>query len=367
MNGRGRWRHVTLADQLGQLLARRDAEEAFSGVVLVQREDEVLFEDACGYANRAWHIRNCVDTRFRIASISKMFTAIAMLQLVDQGKVDLGTGVVDCLGLEETTIPEEATVHHMLTMTSGIADWFDESGDWEEDWAALCRDHPIYLLRRNEDYLPLFVHEPPMAQVGERYQYNGAGYILLGLMLKRLSGLSYFDYVRRHVFAPAGMNRSEFVALDDVFPAVAEGYVPIANQLDETTGWRKNIYSTTPEAAADGGATSTAVDLVRFAQVLRDGLLLSRDMTEAMLTPQVLQHEKRHRGYTWKYGYGNAFILDQDGQVVRWGHTGEEDGVSCRLYYYPGADLDVVILGNQSWCAGSLGWEIHEFILGTTS
>lgn len=350
-------------EQLHELLARRSAEEAFSGAVLVQRQDRLFFEGAYGYANRSWKIGNRVDTRFRIASVSKMFTAVAVLRLIDEGELDLDTSVVECLGLGQTAIPREATIYHMLTMTSGIADWFDESGDWEKDWAALCRQHPIYLFRRNRDYLPLFIHAPPLAPVGEEYRYNGAGYILLGLVIERLSGLSYFDYVRRHIFTKAQMTRSDFLALDDVAPEIAEGYVPVANRDAEIIDWKRNIYSTTPEAAADGGATSTAGDLVRFLKALRNGHLLSLEMTEAILRPQVLQHEERYRGYTWKYGYGNSFMLDQDERVVRWGHTGEEDGISCRLYHYPGIGVDMVILGNQSWCAGGLGWEIHDLIV----
>ena len=356
---------MSFSDRLARLLRDKSAAEAFSGVVVVQRGDDMRFEGACGYANRPWNVPNAVGTRFRIASISKMFTAVAVLQLIDDGELRMDASVVDCLGLEQTSIPRGATVYHMLTMTSGIADWFEESGDWKEDWAALCRDHPIYLFRRNEDYLPLFLHEPPVARVGEKYQYNGAGYILLGLIIEHVSGMSYADYVRRNVFDRARMARSDFVALDDVAPEVAEGYVPVKDPCGQVVAWQKNIYSTTPEAAADGGATSTAGDLVRFSQALREGLLLSPALTEAMLTPQVLQCEERHRGYTWRYGYGNSFILGQGGRVVRWGHTGEEDGVSCRLYHYPGDDLDVAILGNQSWCAGTLGWEINELIMKT--
>jgi CubicO group peptidase (beta-lactamase class C family) len=348
--------------KLNQLLNAKTAREEFSGVVLVKQNDGTLFEGAYGYANRSWKVRNRVDTRFRIASISKMFTAVAVLQLVDAGLLSLDASVVECLGLRDTRIPEEATVYHMLTMTSGIADWFDESGDWEANWAALCREHPIYLLRRNQDYLPLFVSEEPLATVGEKHQYNGAGYILLGLIIEKLSGLSYFDYVRRNVFAKAGMPRSDFLALDGVDVAVAEGYIPITDEEEAVTGWRKNIYSTTPEAAADGGATSTAADLARFSQALRNEELLSPELTQKILTPKVPQTDERIRGYTWKYGYANAFLLENDGQTIRWGHTGEEDGVSCRLYYYPEQNLDVVILGNQSWCAGSLGWEIHDIV-----
>ena len=354
---------MLFAEQLNQLLVEKHRQEQFSGAVLIGRNGEALFRQSYGYANRSWKVENQFDTRFRIASISKMFTAVAILQLIEANKLDIDTSIIGCLGLENSQIPKEATVYHMLTMTSGIADWFDESGDWEQNWAALCREHPIYLFRDNEDYLPLFVNERPIAPVGEKHHYNGAGYILLGLVIAKVSGLSYFDYVRQHIFAKAQMMRSDFVALDGINPEVAEGYIPIPDDDDNILGWKKNIYSTTPEAAADGGATSTVDDLMRFSQSLRDQHLLSAKMTREMLTPKVLEEDNLFRGYIWKYGYGNFFILDQNEQVVRWGHTGEEDGVSCRLYYYPKEDLDMVILANQSWCAGSLAWQVHDLIL----
>ena len=86
-----------------------------------------------------------------------------------------------------------------------------------------------------------------------------------------------------------------------------------------------------------------------------------------MLTPRVLERAERLRGYTWKYGYGSFFLLNDSDEIVRWGHTGEEDGVSCRLYYYPRENLDVILLGNQSWCAGTFAWEIHDLILRMAS
>ena len=353
---------MSLTENLHQLLLDLSQDEKFSGVVSLHREQNTVFEGAYGYANRSWKIHNSLDTRFRIASISKMFTAVALLQLIEEGALALDTRLVDCLDLKDTRIPKEATIYHMLTMTSGIADWFDESGDWEEDWTALCRQHPIYLFRSHEDYLPLFVNEEPAAPVGQKHQYNGAGYILLGLCIEKVSGKSYFDYVRQQIFEPASMGRSGFPALDDPTPEVAEGYLQIKDEEDRILGWKKNIYSTTPDPVADGGATSTAADLARFSRALRKGDFLSTEMTREMLTPKVLANEEQFRGYIWKYGYANYFILDQHENIVRWGHTGEEDGVSCRLYYYPQEDLDVIILGNQSWCAGSLGWSIHDLI-----
>jgi len=356
---------MTFAEELDQRISNKSREEQFSGVILVKRGENDLFKIAYGYANRSWKIENQVDTRFRIASVSKLFTAVAILQLIEQNKLSLDTSVVECLSLESTTIPKEATIEHMLTMTSGIADWFEESGDWEENWAALCREHPIYLFRRNEDYLPLFVSKAPLFPVGEKHQYNGAGYILLGLIIEKVSGLPYFDYIRQHIFKKAQMTRSDFLPLDGVSEEVAEGYIPVEKD-DKVIGWKKNIYSTTPEAAADGGATSTVDDLSRFSRTLREGPLLSAKFTQEMLTPKVLERTEPLRGYTWKYGYGNFFLLDDADQIVRWGHTGEEDGVSCRLYYYPRENLDVIILGNQSWCAGSLAWEIHDLIVKMT-
>ena len=353
---------MAFADRLEQVLTDKTLEPAFSGAVLVTRGDEV-FKRAYGYANRSWKVENRTDTRFRVASVSKMFTAVAVLQLVEAGKLELTTPITTCLGLKNTTISEEVTVYHLLTMTAGIADWFDESGDGEENWAALCRKYPLYLFRRHEDYLPLFVNAPPTAPVGEKHHYNNAGYVLLGMIVEKVSGLSYFDYVRQHIFESAQMTRSDFPALEGVDDEVAEGYVPITDDENTITDWQKNIYSATPIGAADGGASSTVDDLRRFARALREGRLLSAAITQEMLTPKVLADDEPHRGYTWMYGYGLFFLLDEADQIVRWGHTGEEDGVSCRLYSYPQEDVDVVILGNRSGCAGALGWELHDLVL----
>jgi CubicO group peptidase (beta-lactamase class C family) len=354
---------MSILEKLEQHLSVRSQQEEFSGVVSLEQGGQTIFDGAYGYAHRGFKIRNQLNTRFRMASISKLFTAVATLQLIEVGRLDFHTQVAGALGLEGTKIPAEATVYHMLTMTSGMADWFEESGNWEADWAALIREHPIYLFRKNEDYLPLFAHLDPLFPVGERHQYNGAGYILLGMLIEKLSGHPYFDYVQQNVFERAGMNRTGFLALDGVDEDAAEGYIPIHDAEERITGWKKNIYSTTVEAAADGGASSTAADIISFAQALRSGKLLGPDMTGAMLTPQVLEDDEKVEGYTWMYGFANMFLLDESGRIVRWGHTGEEDGVSCRLYHYPGADLDVAIMGNQSWCAGELSWEIHRMIV----
>ncbi|MDX1523919.1 MAG: serine hydrolase domain-containing protein, partial [Anaerolineae bacterium] len=287
---------ASFGQTLAKLVSEQSQAEQFSGVILVQHDGEILFREAFSYANRSWAIKNQVETSFRIASISKMFTAVAILQLIEQGRLTFDTEVVPLLSLKNTEIPPQVTIYHLLTMTAGIADWFDESGDWEANWAALCREQPLYLLRNNRDYLPLFVNQPPLAAVGERYQYNGAGYILLGLIIEQVTGQPYFEAIRRQVFEPAGMTDTDFIALDGVETEVAEGYIPLKDSDGAITGWRKNIYATTPEAAADGGATSTAPDLIRFTQALRVGKLLSAEMTQEILTPKVVDEATQFRG-----------------------------------------------------------------------
>ncbi|MCP4416721.1 MAG: serine hydrolase [Chloroflexi bacterium] len=348
--------------KLTKLLNQKTNDEQFSGVVALWQDGQPFFEHVCGFAHRGWKIKSGMDTRFRLASISKMFTAVSILQLIEQNKLDFATLIVDLLDLGQTTIPPNVTIQHLLTMSSGIADWFEESENWEADWAALIRERPLYLLRKNADYLPLFSQKLPNFLAGQRYQYNNAGYILLGLALEAITKQTYFEYIRQHIFTPANMNNADFIGLDAIAPNLAEGYI---RHKDGKTGqmtWQKNIYGTTPEAAADGGAVATAVDLFRFSDALRNGRLLSSKLTQAMLTPHIAQSDDPMRGYLWQYGYGNEFVFEQNKQLLRWGHTGEEDGVSCRLYHYPEQKLDVVILGNQSWCAGTLGWEIHDLI-----
>lgn len=353
---------MNLARELEKLLPEKAATGSFSGIVAVRRRGQSLFAGACGWADRAWQVKNRVDTRFRLASVSKLFTAVASLQLVDRGLLALDTPVAAALGLEATQISPTVTVAHLLTMTAGIADWFEEDGDWEAAWAALCREHPLYLFRENADYLPLFIYDPPLAPVGEIHRYNNASYILLGLLIEKVSGTPYFDYVRQQIFAPAGMTGSDFLALDEIHENVAEGYVPVTAEEEQVVGWKRNIYAVTPVPAADGGATAPAGDLFRFLDALRAGNLLDPDTTRALLSPHG-EEDTIFRGDTWEYGYGFQFLRDNAGEIVRYGKSGEEDGVSCRLYHYPGQELDVVILGNQSWCAGKLGWEIHDLIL----
>ena len=168
------------------LLRELEVADRFSGVVGVTQGDQDLLLDAFGYANRAWRIPATVETRFDTASITKLFTAMATLQLVEKGAFALDTSVIGYLGLEETGISLAVTPYHLLTHTSGIADDADEeAGERYED---LFLERPNYSVTETADYLPQFVGKPPNFAPGEGCRYCNVGYVLLGLMIERATG-----------------------------------------------------------------------------------------------------------------------------------------------------------------------------------
>lgn len=328
--------------------------ELFSGVVLLARDGHPLYQKACGQANRMCGTPNRMETRFATASLTKMFTAVAVIQMIEAGKVNWETSVVEYLGLQNGAIPTTVTVEHLLTHTSGIADYIDEEDPmgFENLWKMLSPNS----VDSPQKLLPFFMDEDPLQAPGIGFEYNNAGYILLGMVLEKAMGLSYDEVIRRGIFQRAGMNHSDFIPLTRVAGDLAEGYIPVRDGENFLICWERNIYSLPAHGLPDGGAYSTAWDLVHFLRGLRKGSLLSGPYTERVLTPQVTVDRN------WKYGYGLWFD-EEEGALVRYGHTGEDPGVSARAYHYPLFNLDLVILGNQSYCAGDLDWQFHQIIM----
>ena len=337
-------------------LAERDE---FSGVVLVTQGDTRLFAGAYGYASRAWGVSNSLATRFDTASITKLFTAVATLQLVEQKQLALDTPVVDLLGLEGTNIASEVTIYHLLTHTSGIGDDADEEND--ERYEDLWQTRPNYAVMTTADFLPQFVYKSPNFPPGQGCRYCNCGYVLLGLAIEKVSGLEYRDYVRQQIFAAAGMAHSDFFRQDRVNPNVAEGSDPIRDAAGTISGWKKNIYSFPPVGSPDGGAHVTAGDLDRFLRAVQRGELLAPQMTAAFLTPQV--HYRAMNGWNKYFGFGLWFYVDSAGQVVCYEKEGVNVGVSGAIRYFPQDDINVVILSNMEEGVWSPIWQLHEMVV----
>ena len=336
------------------------AHDQFSGVALVTQGGARLLAGAYGYASRAWRVPNTLETRFDTASITKLFTAVAVLQLINEGRLALDTRVAERLELRDTLVDSAITVFHLLTHTSGLGDDAEEEDG--KDYADLWASKPNYAVTTTADLLPQCLHNPPNFAPGQRCRYCNWGYVLLGRLVETISGLAYRDYVRQHIFARARMAAAGFFHLAEEQPNVAEGSDPVREAGGPITGWRRNIYAFPPIGSPDGGAYVTAPDLDRFLRAVLAGELLSPALTQAFLTPQVPYQV--HTGWTKHYGLGLWFYLDPAGQVVFYEKEGQNAGVSAVLRYFPQTDISVVLLSNRAAGVWEPIWKIHKQIMG---
>ena len=349
---------MNLKRNLDRYFQDLEAKELFSGVVLITQGDSSLYKRAFGYASRTWQVRNTLHTRFDTASITKLFTSVATLQLIDQGQFGFETPVIDFLGLKNTAISEEVNVYHLLTHTSGIGD--DSEEEDGEVYADLWIEKPNYSVTTTADFLPQFVHKPANFPPGEGCRYCNCSYILLGLMIEKVSGMSYRDYVRGNIFARTQMSHSDFLRLDRVHQNVAEGSDPLRDKAGEVIGWVKNIYSFPPIGSPDSGAYVTAGDLDAFLRSVQAGQLLSPELTAAFFTPQV--HYRDIGNLTMMYGYGLWFDVDESGVIVCCQKEGINAGVSGLIRNYPVLDINVVLLSNLEDGVWDPVWEIHDLL-----
>lgn len=323
----------------------------FTGVVLVKEGNRVVYEAARGLASRRWDIPNTTETRFDTASITKLFTSVAVLQQVAKGNLDLETSIHHYVDLEGTTIGTDVTLLHLLTHTSGIADDADEEAG--ESYEDLFIATPNYSLIETKDYLPQFVHKPPLAKAGVDCRYCNAGYILAGLALEKATGLPYRQYVFDEVFTKAGMSDSGFYDRREAAPRVAEGW-----DQDGDGTWFQNIYSYPPIGSPSDGAQVTAADLVRFLQAVRNGELLDAEYTEEFFVPQVEHDEET------MYGFGLEFDMNEDGSVRSYYKDGVTVGASGIVRHYVEEGLDVVVLSNNEDAAWPVVRELDERLGG---
>jgi CubicO group peptidase (beta-lactamase class C family) len=295
----------------------------FSGAVLVGRGDNVVMQTACGEASRRFHAKNGLETKFNLGSINKMFTAVAVMQLVEAGKVSLDDPLsryVDDSWLP-AALSSRITLRQLMTHTSGLGSFLNR----EMDRA------PRNAYRQLDDFKPLVRAETLAFAPGTRFQYSNTGMLLLGIVIEKASGEPYLDYVRRHIFAPAGMTATDSYALDEPVPDTAVGYTP---DPASPYGWREAIFTNLYRGGPAGGGYSTVGDLFRFARALKAGRLVS----PASLTLLWADNAPNN------YGMGFEIRQTPAGKVV--GHTGFYVGVSDRLSLFLDKDYVVAVLSN---------------------
>lgn len=320
----------------------------FSGTCMVKSGKEILFSGAYGCANRAFQIPNRIDTKFDSASVTKTFTAAAILQLVEKGLLRLDGHITDILDLQGTRISDDVRIEHLLSHTSGISDDADEESG--EEYSALFRDTPNYAFRECRDFLKNFAYKEPYFKAGTDVRYNNCAFILLGLALEKMTGINYRTYMARNIFAPCGMTNTEFCSMDGINANTAEGYTGVFDSEGRRTGWKKNIYCYPPVGTPDGGACTTVEDLDKFLRAIRERRILSERYSDMLLSPHCTFSRPTVRkglpDMTVRMGYAFEF-LEMNGEVFCMYKEGLNDGVGAMFSYYPQADITVSLLANQ--------------------
>jgi CubicO group peptidase (beta-lactamase class C family) len=312
------------AQWLGERLTAK-APDAFSGAVLVAPRGTVTFRGAYGIADRRSGAANTPDTRFTLASMGKMFTALAIAQLVEQGKVHLDSPLVrylpDCSNRE---FAGQATVRMLLSHTSGLGSY----------WNALYEERRA-TLTTVASHLPLFAADPIPFAPGTRFRYSNAGYQVLGLIIERVSGQSYYDYVRDHIFAPAGMTATGYYGADGEVAGGAVGY----SRQGPNGAWQDNLGGREIRGGPAGGGYSTVEDLLRFARALLDGKIVRRQTLDLWTTVQADRRGERD-------GYGFGFGIEYVGGRKVFGHSGGAPGMATNLWIVPADGSVGVVLAN---------------------
>lgn len=358
----------SLADSVGAFLQASADAGHFSGAVVISKGGEPIFRGAYGFADRDAGIRNTLDTRFKLASVTKMFTGVAISQLAERGLLAFDDPIRKYIPEYPEHIGRQVTIHHLLTHTSGI-----ELDDDPEFNAAVARARSVedllaaqlrYIRRLN---LGNYDNFQPLG----RYDYTNEGIDLLGVIVERVSGQPWDDYLREHVFEPAGMTNSGATYIDP--PPLAKAYMLRGDRLGTfEVGDRREV----PDSGVGvvgvirpaGSGYASPRDLVRFMDALFGGEILGEAYVRRMTSPQVDQRLPSQAvamlGFQRSYGY-TLDIVDYTGGPRAIGHTGGAPGVNTAVFHYVEPDVTVVIVSNFDRGGWWVQQRVNEMLLGT--
>lgn len=318
----------------------------FRGCILIYKDGEMVLEKAYGYADLPNKILNEVDTKFATASAGKIFVAVGILQLIEKGLLKFDDKIGDIFDFDLKEIDSEITVEELLTHTSGIPDYFDESimDEYEELWT----DFPNYKIRSNSDLIPLFINKPMMYPRGSKFQYNNTGFVVLAMIIEKIAGTIFDEYLAENIFLPCKMESTGYYQLDRLPAKCATNYIYDENRND----YRTNIFSVDAKGTGAGGAFTTVNDIKLFWNHLLSGNLISKNMVEKMTS--------NHSGEAECYGYG--IWLKKNGEYFIPYFQGSDPGVSFISCYDIQKELMIVLVSNY----GDNVWKLFSDIIENT-
>jgi D-alanyl-D-alanine carboxypeptidase len=321
---------------LRKKLEEETAADKFAGAVLVAKNGKPIFGQAYGLADREHKIPNTLETRFSIASMNKMITAVATMQLVQAGKLNLDDPLAKYLpGYPNKELATKVTIGELLTNTGGTGDI----------WGPEFDKHRLEL-RTLQDYVNLYGNRPLRFEPGSRWEYTNFGFILLGAVIEKVSGENYYDYVRKHIYIPAGMTSTGSDPEDKAVANRNIGYTRTGNG-----GWQPNTAGLMYRGTSAGGGDSTVADLLRFANALRENRLLDAQHTKLLTTGKVATPFGLDA-----YGFG----VQTFNGIQCFGHNGGGSGVNGDLEMCLDSTYTVVALANMDPPAAE---RVSQFII----
>jgi CubicO group peptidase (beta-lactamase class C family) len=307
----------------------------FSGVFSVSDENGTVFEKCVGFRNRSENLSNNRNTAFGIASGTKLFTGLAACKLIDENKLSIHARICDILLYDLGQIDKNVTVFHLLTHTSGVGDYIDEDAeDCEEQLQALYDKYPVQLWTQLEYYLQMITPLPQKFKPGEKYGYSNAGFILLGLIIEAVSGISYQQFVYETIILPCKLKHTGFYRADSLPANVALGY------MENEDGWNTNIFSLPVLGGSDGGLYTCADDLDKLWRAIFKGMIFSENMLMAFIKKQSVINE------TESYGLG-VYRSETENNLFYYA-VGGDAGVDFFTAYLPEQQVSFSALGNTN-------------------
>ncbi len=319
-------------------------EDRFSGTVLVARDGVPIYTRAEGLASRRYNVPNTLNTKFNLGSMNKMFTGVAISQLVQQGKLRFDDPIIKHIpDYPRPEIAEKVMIHHLLTHTSGLGHY------WEEIF-----DTSFWEIQTVDGYYQLANKQDLQFEPGTDWSYSNFGPIVLGIIIENVTGMSYYDYIEKNIYKPAGMINSGCFPIDQPVPNLAMGFTK--HNYDETIGdtWRINYFMHSARGGPAGGGYSTVEDLLAFANALKNHKLLNAAYTDTVTTG------KADIGPDMKYAYlfGESF---QNGHRIV-GHNGGAPGINAVLSIYWDDGYTVAVMGNQDGAAMPVAQSLRRLL-----
>lgn len=313
-----------IVHSINSQLKKLEKENHLSGVVLIAKNGKPVYRQAFGFANLADSIRNKPNTRFNLASMNKMFTGMAVMKLVETGEISLQDNVGKYLtDYPNKTVADSVTIYQLLTHTSGMGNFWTEHEKLAKEKFKMV-----------SDYLPLFVNQKLAFTPGTDFLYSNSGYMVLGLIIEKVSGKSYFEFVKEHIYTSVKMFDTDFYELDEAIPNIAIGYTM---SLEKPGQWKNNMYTNVVKGMPAGGGYSTVDDLLQFANALQKNILLNKENTALYTSGKVKYREGM---------YGCGIIENSINGYRVIGHTGGHFGIANELMIFTDLGYTVIILTN---------------------